>query len=250
MLVKALVITALVASAPIYVATNPQNPTDADPTEVDVTAHPGGAEAISFAGGRDTGQARIEQLQRELQAAQTRLENAENRIGDLENQLEESLDMLQDDDGHRHRNCAPSRRLMVQYQWMKKHGHEKRAGKSLTQFVKQVGDSNNNLNRVAWHLMTEKSTAGQFDDLALALCERMETRKHDLCHRRIDTIALAKFLNGDFETAITLQKKAIEKGGRSDDYRRRLRTYEAALKAHQPAAAPKKKSKPSLHDDD
>ena len=36
---------------------------------------------------------------------------------------------------------------------------------------------------------------------------------------------------GELEQAIKLQRQAIAKGGRNDDFRRRLRTYEAAQNA-------------------
>ena len=38
----------------------------------------------------------------------------------------------------------------------------------------------------------------------------------------LDTVALAKFLNGHVDEAIALQRRAIRNGGKSDDYRRRL----------------------------
>ena len=60
-------------------------------------------------------------------------------------------------------------------------------------------------------------------------------------------------MNGDVDAAIELQEKAIAKGGRSEEYRRRLRTYEAAKQAFaakKTESAPVKKKALSLHDDD
>lgn len=84
--------------------------------------------------------------------------------------------------------------------------------------------------------MTNKSIAGKFDEVALALAQRMEAltaadkRRRRIDHNHIDTAALANFLNGNVEKAIALQKKAIAKNS-SSDFRRRLRTYEAARTA-------------------
>ena len=80
------------------------------------------------------------------------------------------------------------------------------------------------------------ATAGKFDELALALTQRMEVlsasdkRRRRIDHNHLDTAALANFLNGNVEKAISLQKKAIGKNS-SSDFRRRLRTYEAARTA-------------------
>ena len=70
----------------------------------------------------------------------------------------------------------------------------------------------------------------------------MEKRKSRMHYNHLDTAALAYFLNGKIEQAVSLQKQAISKGGRNDDFRRRLRTYEAAqltvAKAQQGMALP------------
>lgn len=44
-------------------------------------------------------------------------------------------------------------------------------------------------------------------------------------------MALAHFLNGKIDRAIELEQQAIAAGGNGDEYRRRLRTYEAAREA-------------------
>lgn len=168
--------------------------------------------------------AEIEKLERELRGAKRDLE-------DMRRQLGEVLDTLDDTFARQaHRSCAPSRNraLMSHYQWLEKNSHEKRAGAALANIVRQAGSNVSQLNSLAWDLMTDKDTTGKFDRVALALAERMEASTGRLRHHYLDTIALARFLNGQVERAVALQKKAIAAGGNSDDYRRRLRTYEAA----------------------
>ena len=55
-----------------------------------------------------------------------------------------------------------------------------------------------------------------------------QRRRNRIDYNHLDTAALANFLNGKVDAAIKLQLQAIAKGGKSDDFRRRLRTYEAA----------------------
>ena len=100
------------------------------------------------------------------------------------------------------------------------------------------------MNSLAWNLMTDKETAGQYDRLAMAVAKRMQKRG-SLKHQYTDTVALANFLNGQVDEAIALQKRAVTKND-SDDYRRRLRTYEAAKRGATPSAAQVKASKRSL----
>ena len=74
------------------------------------------------------------------------------------------------------------------------------------------------------------------------MAQRMERRPDRLRANHLDTVALAYFLNGKVDQAVELQQKAIAKGGSGDDFRRRLRTYEAAqqalVKAQQGVALP------------
>ena len=149
----------------------------------------------------------------------------------------------------RRRNCTPSRSLIAQYQWMRKNGHEKRAQKTLDRFVKERGDSASSLNSTAWSLMNDEETAGKFDRMALALAERMQKRERRLAHNQLDTVALARFLNGQVDEAIRLQKLAMEKG-RNSDYRRRLRTYQAAKLVVSPAAKPAPRKIAKIHDEE
>ena len=219
MLVKTAILGFFIASTPIYLATSEQ-----------ASPEPQGKHQ------REAAQARraAEKLQRaqakELDRLSTELDAAERRVEELETQLEEALDMLEQSSQRRRRNCTPSRSLLTQFQWMRRNGHVERAQNTIARFVKEIGDDNRRLNRCAWELMTDAETAGKFDDAALALAERMQERPNQLSHRLLDTIALAKFLNGRVDEAIDLQRLAIERGGKDDDYRRRLRTYEAAKK--------------------
>ena len=176
----------------------------------------------------------------ELQRARAELQAARQELRRLRRQLDAALDRL---DQHysveRDRNCSPSRSraLMSHYQWLRDEGHGERAQGALAKVVQGVGDDPNRLNRAAWDLMTDKETAGRFDEVALALARRMQEvagkrrGRAGLHYNHLDTIALAQFLNGDIEQAIRTQEQAIAKGGRGDDFRRRLRTYEAARAA-------------------
>jgi hypothetical protein len=234
MLVKGLVFTALVASTPLaFVATQDPRP----------AATPETTAASELAKAKAEVQ-RLEALTRknaaDLAGARHELEAARTDLDQLRKQLEQALDAL---DGHfepqRDRNCSPtrSRALLTHYQWLRGNGHPQRAAKTLAKVVGQSGDDVNQLNRAAWELMTGKETAGKYDEVALAFVARMQASGHTLDGRQLDTAALAHFLNGHIDQAVTLQQQALEHGGREEDFRRRLRTYEAAQAALVKAAA-------------
>ena len=73
---------------------------------------------------------------------------------------------------------------------------------------------------------------GQYDEAALGLADRMLQSGRKLSHQQLDTVALAKFRNGQIQEAIDLQRTAISKSN-SKDYRNRLAQYEAALQKAQ-----------------
>lgn len=245
MLVKAVLLgAALLVSTPIcYVAADtPQDPApqarpaaraqDPAPKE----AARGNAEAVR-------------RVQAELDAAQRELERARRELQEVGRQLDEALDALDRTfDRPRERNCSPSRsrarELMSHFQWLRQHGHRDRAEGALARIVEQTGEDVGRLNSVAWSLMTDDETVGKFDEVALALAERMEQQAQRLNHQHLDTVALARFLNGEVERAIALQEKAIAKGGNHDEYRRRLRTYQAARVALAKAAAESAQGEP------
>ena len=234
MLVKGFVLTALVASTPLaFVATQDPHPAPASPETA----------ANELAKAKAEVQ-RLEALTRknatDLSGARRELEAARADLDQFRKQLEGALDAL---DGHfepqRDRNCSPtrSRALLTHYQWLRTNGHAQRAATTLAKVVGQSGDDTNQLNRTAWELMTGKETAGKFDEVALAYVQRMQASGHTLDVRQLDTAALANFLNGKVDQAVTLQQQAVEQGGRDEDFRRRLRTYEAAQAALEKAAA-------------
>jgi HAMP domain-containing protein len=221
MLVKGLALAALVASTPLalVVAQDPvrvgEKPTRATKETRD----------------RD---AELRRANTTLVRTRTELEAAQKDLQRLRRQLDAALDRLEaEQQPQRERNCSPSRgrALMSHYQWLRNQGHQERAHGTLLTVVEQIGDNQSRLNGVAWDLMTDKETAGQFDEVALAIARRMEQQGESMAHQHLDTAALAHFLNGEVQRAIDLQRQAIAKGGRSDDYRRRLRTYEAAQDA-------------------
>lgn len=173
----------------------------------------------------------------DLQRAQAELKAARRDLSALRGQLEAALDRLdQSVEPERERNCSPSRsrQLMSHYQWLRGQGHEQRADATVAKIVERVGDDAGRLNSTAWSLMTDKDTAGKFDELALAFAKRMEAvaksgnGRRRISYNYLDTAALAHFLNGNVEQAIKLQEQAIASGGSNDDFRRRLRTYQAA----------------------
>lgn len=209
--------------------------------------------------------AKLRDLQKQLSAARKELDGAKRDLGDMRRQVNELLDIaeqgLQLNERRNHsQSCSPSisRSLLSHYQWLEKNRHEQRAQKTLAAVVERAGDDPRRLGEMARELMTEKATAGQFDRVALALAERIEERtgarqdRRRLDPRLLDTVALAHFLNGGIAEAIANQQAAIECGGNGDDYRRRLRTYEAALAAVAAAqqATPAPNAAVAANDDD
>ncbi len=231
MIIKGIALTALVASTPLALFAT-QDPLRSESKQaLEQKAEKDNAETRRLA-------AELKRSKLNVQRARTELQAAQKDLTVLRRQLNAALDRL---DGtfeqKRERNCSPSRNrmLMSHYQWTRDQGHTKRANNVLTKVVKQVGDDTARLNSTAWGLMTDKDTAGKFDDVALALTQRLEQvraadkrRRGRVDYNHLDTAALANFLNGKVQTAIKLQQDAIAKGGKSDDFRRRLRTYEAA----------------------
>ncbi|HEX5054302.1 MAG TPA: hypothetical protein VFZ65_21160 [Planctomycetota bacterium] len=235
MLVKGLVFTALVASAPIALVTKQ----DPRPNSTGAAA---GAEAAAAAVAADLQrlEAQNKKAAADLAAARRELAAARQDLEKLGHQLDQALDALESTfEPQRDRNCSPSRSraLMSHYEWLRTNGLDQRALATLNKVVDQLGDNVQRCNSVAWDLMTDKETAGKFDDVALAIAERMQKSPGELAHNQLDTVAFAHFLNGRVDEAIVLEKQAIERGGNSDDYRRRLRTYESARDALAKAAA-------------
>ena len=229
MLLKGLVVTTLLATTPFaFVAS--QDPQPSVPPAKSGAANPLDT-AARAAAAAESHAARAKQ---ELDDAKRELETARGELRTVRRQLEGALDALDRSfEPQRDRNCSPSRSraLMSHYQWLRDEGHAQRAANALAKVVEQVGDDPHRLNSAAWHLMNDQETAGKFDELALAIATRMEQRRDELDPRAFDTIAMARFLAGDLERAVELQAEAIARGGNADEYRRRLRTYQAAQAA-------------------
>lgn len=220
MLVKTMLVGLLLASTPILVATTPQGQ--------GVSSRAGTATAASA--GRADEVARLRQQLADQQAREARVKA---RLERVESQLAECLDLLTEPEpAEPRRNCTPSRSnlraLMTRYQWMEERGFDDHAQRVLARLVDDNGDDVSRLNARAWELMTDADSAGQFDTVALAFVDRMLQREQSLDHRMLDTAALAKFLAGQVDEAVRLERAALQKNHGSDDYRRRLRTYEAA----------------------
>ena len=165
----------------------------------------------------------------DLEVARHRAAKAEHESAQLRAQLDECLDLLVQTGARRSRhNCTPSRNRLVQFQWMHEHGHLAHADRVLDQIVSDAGRRPRQLTDLAKRLMTDKESAGKFDQVALALSMRA-TETEGPSARSLDTAALALFLNRRVDEAIELQRRALaEEDERS--YRQRLRTYEAARK--------------------
>lgn len=251
MLTKVMLFGVLFATAPVYL-TSSQNPgSDQEPLRDGLVPLVDEFEPLDNF--RSPHAARIEDLERqhesEIAELQAQLAESRARVADLDRQLGECMEFLMAPP-ERHNSCKPSRRLITHYRWFHRNGHAPQAKKTFDRVVDQFGKSNSNLNRTAWKLMTDNETSGEYDDVALALAERME-KNGSLDHRQLDTVALAKFLNGKTEEAIALQKRAIKAGGRDSDYCRRLRTYETALKQQiaQPSQAVATEPKAKISED-
>ena len=225
MLVKGIVCAVFAVSAPFaIVATQDPKPAWPKPAAAvrDLTAanRPQAAEAAAAA-----------RQNAELDAARAELAAMRQDLQKLTRQLDEALDALEQQfQPQRERNCSPSRSraLLSHYEWLKTRGHEQRAVATRDKVLDQYGNDLNQLNSAAWNLMTEKNSAGKFDEVALAAVQRMTRHEANLNHQQLDTAALAHSLAGQFDRAVALQRLAIERGGDHDEYRRRLRTYEAA----------------------
>lgn len=228
MLTKAILCGIALASTPFVVIGSTQDPKDSPAAREFAPAGPELRDDTAPAVATDGKDAQIERLEAELAQLRERVAQAQAQVQALGGQVDEAMDLLVDSTNERRHHCSPSRRLLTYHKFMQKNGHGERAEKIVDRLVKEHNNDNNALNAFAWNLMTEKNTVGQFDGLALSIAERMQKNRH-LDHQQLDTVALAKFLNGKVEEAIALQRRAIEQEGDSHDYRRRLRTYETAL---------------------
>lgn len=223
MLVKGLVFAAVLASTPFAVV-GLQAPS-APHARPDDRAAVRQVEELQRAAERDA---------RALAAARAELAAARQELAALRQQLDDALDALEQAVvPQRERDCAPSRSraLLSHYRWLHERGHETRATAAVAAVVDRLGDDVRRLDQTARSLMTDAETAGRFDAIAQAIADRLEALGDELPANVLDTVALARFLGGQVDRAVALQRRAIEGGGRGDEFRRRLRTYEAAQAA-------------------
>ncbi len=105
------------------------------------------------------------------------------------------------------------------------------ARKAADALFKAVERDANELNRIAWTILTEKRYGGAYADIA----SRFSTRSNELTDYRnwayLDTLALAKFETGDAEAAVEFEKKAIAQSGdpTREDLQNALKRFEAAV---------------------
>ncbi|MCP4247510.1 MAG: redoxin family protein [bacterium] len=76
--------------------------------------------------------------------------------------------------------------------------------------VEKAADDANLLNGFSWGLLTDESTKGKYNELALIAAQRCHDASGGKNWSYLDTLALAKFENGAVAEAVELEKKAIE----------------------------------------
>ena len=73
---------------------------------------------------------------------------------------------------------------------------------------------------------------GRYDAFAAGLAERLLEQRELMDYFMFDTAALAMFLAGRVDEAVTLQTTAIDKGGKGNpEYTERLQRYKARMPA-------------------
>ncbi|MBI4718892.1 MAG: tetratricopeptide repeat protein [Planctomycetes bacterium] len=100
-----------------------------------------------------------------------------------------------------------------------------------------IHDDANDLNTFAWELLTEARYEGQYAELALKFSQRSNELTNQKAWAYVDTLALAKFESGDAESAVALEKRAIElcKDKNRNDLKNALARFEEGLKQRQAA---------------
>src|SRR5262249_33968102 len=82
------------------------------------------------------------------------------------------------------------------------------------------------LNNVSWYLMTRRGTMGRFDAFALHLMRKLqEARGGNLGGARLDTRALAQFMNGLTAEAIETETAALAEDRGDPRYEARLARF-------------------------
>ncbi len=76
--------------------------------------------------------------------------------------------------------------------------------------VEKAADDPGLLNGFSWAVLTEEPLVGKFNKLALAAAEKCNQASSGNNWTFLDTLALAKFENGQVTEAINLEKKALE----------------------------------------
>jgi hypothetical protein len=101
------------------------------------------------------------------------------------------------------------------------------AEKLMTEY-RSSGFQDDSLNNDAWYMITRPDTVGRFDPFALAQCEEMQRQAgQGLDYGSKDTVALAMFVNGKIDEAVTLQTEATHASRRDPEYVGRLTRFQA-----------------------
>ena len=112
---------------------------------------------------------------------------------------------------------------------------EPKAAKKLMQAYWQDPVGQRDLNSDAWNLMVKPPTMGRFNSLALAQASKMvELDGDNITANNRDTLALANFLTGNHQEAITLQEIAVKESNNKMFPRRLQRYSETAKRKERP----------------
>jgi tetratricopeptide (TPR) repeat protein len=98
------------------------------------------------------------------------------------------------------------------------------------QLLQAWAEDANELNSLAWKLLTEGKYEGRFSDLARRMSERSNTLTGHKNWMYLDTLAHARFALGDIDAAIELERKALEncKDNRRGEAEKALKRFEEA----------------------
>ena len=105
------------------------------------------------------------------------------------------------------------------------------AGRCARMIFEKTRDNANALNTFAWRLLTEDKYGRAYGDLALKMSERSNELTNHENWMFLDTLAVASFANGNVQSAIELEKKAIErcKGDGVKELKKTLARFEDRL---------------------
>ena len=130
--------------------------------------------------------------------------------------------------------------LRSEFERLAAQGHHEDAKKPLYKVVELAKEDSMYLNNLAWVLLTEDEYGGRYLGEATKISERSNELAEYKNWYALDTLALARFLGGQTQEAVRLQRSALNLAGndpQAGEVRKALERYEAALKEVGSAAA-------------